>query len=70
MLKEIIEQPKCLRDTISPRLKDGKVVLDSIDFTAEYLKKLRKIYFVACGSAYYVSLLAKYVIEKTCRIPT
>ena len=70
MLKEIFEQPKCLRDTISPRLKDGKVVLDSVDFTAEYLKKLRKIYFVACGSAYYVSLLAKYVIEKTCRIPT
>jgi len=70
MLKEIFEQPKALRDTISPRLKDGKVILDGLDLSEEYLRGLRKIYFVACGSAYYVSLLAKYVIEKTCRIPT
>ena len=70
MLKEIFEQPKALRDTISPRLKNGEVVLDGLDLSEEYLRKLRKIYFVACGSAYYVSLLAKYVIEKTCRIPT
>ncbi len=70
MLKEIFEQPKALRDTISPRLKEGKVVLDGLDLSEDYLRGLRKIYFVACGSAYYVSLLAKYVIEKTCRIPT
>ena len=70
MLKEIHEQPKVMRDTISPRLKDGKVQLDSIELTPEYLKGLRKIYLVACGSAYYVSTLAKYTIEKTCRIPT
>lgn len=70
MLKEIYEQPKALRDTLSPRLKDGKVVLDGIDLSAEYLKEVRKIYLVACGSAYYVSVLAKYIIEKACRIPT
>ncbi|MBP3478280.1 MAG: glutamine--fructose-6-phosphate transaminase (isomerizing) [Oscillospiraceae bacterium] len=70
MLKEIFEQPKALRDTISPRIRDGKVVLDSIHLTADYLKGLRKIYLVACGSAYYVSLLAKYTIERVCRIPT
>ena len=68
MLKEIHEQPKVLHDTISPRIRDGKVVLDSIDFS--YLKDLRKIYLVACGSAYYVSVLAKYTFEKACRIPT
>ncbi len=70
MLKEIFEQPKALRDTISPRIKDGQVVLEGIDLSAEYLKGLRKIYLVACGSAYYVSTLAKYTIEKACRIPT
>lgn len=70
MLKEIYEQPKALRDTISPRIRDGKVVLEGIDLSAEYLKGLRKIYLVACGSAYYVSVLAKYTIEKACRIPT
>ena len=70
MLKEIFEQPKVLRDTISPRLRDGQVHLDGIDLPAEYLKGLRKIYLVACGSAYYVSVLAKYTIERACRIPT
>ena len=69
-LKEIFEQPKALRDTISPRLRDGKVVLDGIDLTGEYLRNVKKIYLVACGSAYYVSVLAKYTIEKACRIPT
>ncbi len=70
MLKEIFEQPKAFRDTISPRLRDGKVMLDGIDLTGAYLQKLKKIYLVACGSAYYVSVVAKYAIEKACRIPT
>ncbi len=70
MLKEIMEQPKAIRDTISPRIKNGKVVLEGIDLSAKYLKGVRKIYLVACGSAYYVSVLAKYTIEKACRIPT
>ena len=70
MLKEIFEQPKALRDTISPRIRNGKVVLDGIELTADYLNGLRKIYLVACGSAYYVAVLAKYIIEKNCRIPT
>ena len=69
MLKEIYEQPKVLRDTIQPRIRDGKIVLDEVDLPADYLKNLRKIYLVACGSAYYVSVLAKYTIEKACRIP-
>lgn len=70
MIKEIFEQPKALKDTISPRLRDGQITLDGVELSAEYLKGLRKIYLVACGSAYYVSVLAKYIIEKICRIPT
>lgn len=70
MLKEIMEQPKVFRDTVSPRIRDGKIVLEGIDLSADYLKGLRKIYLVACGSAYYVSTLAKYTIEKACRVPT
>lgn len=69
MMKEIEEQPKALRDTISPRIKDGRVVLDDISLTAEDIKKLRKIYIVACGSAYHVGMVGKYVIEQMCRIP-
>ena len=70
MLKEIMEQPKAVHDTISPRIRDGKIELDGVELTAAYLKNIRKIYLVACGSAYYVSVLAKYTIEKACRIPT
>lgn len=70
MLKEIFEQPNAVRQTISPRIRDGEIVLEGIDLPADYLKGLRKIYLVACGSAYYVSVLAKYTIEKACRIPT
>ena len=68
MMKEIYEQPKALRDTISPRLRNGQVTLEGVELTADYLRGLKKIYLVACGSAYYVSVLAKYIIEKTCRI--
>ena len=69
MLKEIFEQPKAVRDTISGRIRNGRVLLDGINLGEDYLRSLRKIYLVACGSAYYVSVLAKYIIEKTCRIP-
>lgn len=69
MMKEIEEQPKALRDTISPRIKDGRVVLDDVKLSAEDIKRLNKIYIVACGSAYHVGVVGKYVIERMCRIP-
>ena len=69
MLKEIHEQPKAVRDTISPRLKEGDVVLDGITLTEEYLRSLNRIYIVACGSAYYVGMQGKYIIEKLCQVP-
>ena len=69
MMKEIHEQPKALRDTISPRIQGGRVVLDDLDLTPDYLRGIRRIYIVACGSAYYVGCLGKYILEKTCRIP-
>lgn len=69
MMKEIEEQPKALRDTISPRIKDGKIVLDDISLTTKDIKNINKIYIVACGSAYHTGVVGKYVIEKMCRIP-
>ena len=69
MLKEILEQPRVLRDTINPRLHNGRVVLDDLHLNAEYLRGIRRIYIVACGSAYYVGCHGKYILEKTCRIP-
>ena len=69
MLKEIHEQPKALRDTLKPRMKDGSVFLEGLSLTEDYLRNIRRIYIVACGSAYYVGCVGKYILEKTCRIP-
>ncbi len=69
MFKEIMEQPKAIRDTVSPRIKDGKIVLDDISLTADDLKKYKKIHIVACGSAYHVGVVGKYIIEKLTRLP-
>lgn len=69
MFKEIMEQPKALRDTIHPRIKEGKVVLDNITLTEEQIRGISKICIIACGSAYHVGVVAKYVLEKTTRKP-
>lgn len=69
MAKEIMEQPKAVRDTISPRLKDGRIVLDDITLTKEEIERFSKISIVACGSAYHVGVVAKYIFEKLARIP-
>ena len=69
MMKEIHEQPKALRDTISDRVRGGRVNLEGVHLSPEYLRGIRRIYIVACGSAYYVGCHGKYILEKTCRIP-
>lgn len=69
MAKEIMEQPKAVRDTISPRLRGGRVVFDEISLTPEQIRSFSKIFIVACGSAYHVGMVAKYVLEQTVRIP-
>ncbi len=69
MFKEIMEQPKVIHDTISPRIRNGRVVLDEISLTPEQLRSFRKINILACGSAYHVGVVAKYIFEKLLRIP-
>ena len=69
MLKEIMEQPKAVHDTIIERIKDGRVVLDEIRLTPEQIRNFDKINIVACGSAYHVGVVAKYIFEKILRKP-
>jgi len=65
MIKEIHEQPKAIRDTMTSRIIPGKPIqLDSINLTQEEIKKFEKIYIVACGTAYHAGVIGKYVIEK------
>jgi glucosamine--fructose-6-phosphate aminotransferase (isomerizing) len=67
MLKEIMEQPKILRDTINSAVKDdnSKNVFDNLDVT-----RFTKIVISACGSAYNAGVVARYVFEKLCRFPS
>ncbi len=70
MLKEIMEQPNAIRDTIHPIIKDGgRLALDEINLSAEQIKNIKRIFIVACGSAYHVGIAGKYVIEEMTRIP-
>jgi glucosamine--fructose-6-phosphate aminotransferase (isomerizing) len=69
MAKEIMEQPKAVHDTISPRIKNGRIVLDNITLTKEQLENISRILIVACGSAYHVGVVAKYVFERFTHIP-
>ena len=62
MLKEIYEQPKTITDTISPRIKNGDIVIDELNMTDEEIKAVKKIYIVAYGSAYHTGVTAKYII--------
>ena len=70
MLKEINEQPKAVRDTMSKRVaKDGsRITLDELDWSKEFLDDINKIYIVACGTAYHAGLVGKFYIEKLARM--
>ena len=57
MMKEIHEQPKAVRDTISSVVKDGRIDFESVGITEDEIKKIERIHFVACGSAYHVRSL-------------
>jgi glucosamine--fructose-6-phosphate aminotransferase (isomerizing) len=69
MFKEIMEQPKAIRDTVFPRIQNGRVVLDELTIDAEYVRNMEKIYIIACGSSYHVGMVAKYAMEKILRKP-
>jgi glucosamine--fructose-6-phosphate aminotransferase (isomerizing) len=65
MLKEIMEQPRILRETIQSAVKNGnnKNILDNMD-----ISRFNKIVITACGSAYNAGVVARYVIERLCRV--
>ncbi len=69
MLKEIIEQPRAIKSTVEPRIKDGKVVLEELNLSDDEIRSIDKIVITACGSAYYAGCAAKYTLEKLTRVP-
>ena len=71
MLKEIVEQPKAFRDTMTARVsRDNNVItFDELKWTREDVAAIKKIMITACGTAYHAGLVGKYYIEQLARIP-
>ena len=69
MLKEIYDQARAMRDTISPRVKDGRFDLTEAGLTDELLGSVRRVVITACGTASYAGQVGRSLIEKLCRVP-
>lgn len=69
MMKEMNEEPKVVRATVTPRIRNGKISLEQFPLTAEKIRNASNIFIVACGTAYHAGCVGKYVIEQLCRIP-
>ncbi len=70
MEKEIHDQPQAVRDTLIGRTDEhGALVLDEMGLSEDDLRAVTKIVIVACGTAAYAGMVAKYAIERWTRIP-
>lgn len=63
MLKEIHEQPAAVEETLRSMLRDGRISLSGIGISDSALQKLRSVWIVACGSAFYAGTALQYGIE-------
>jgi glutamine---fructose-6-phosphate transaminase (isomerizing) len=72
MLKEILEQPESLRDTLRGRLleDEGTVRLGGLNISDEDLLRVQRIVITACGTSWHAGLIGEYMIEELARIPT
>lgn len=70
MIKEILEQPKGIRDTMRGRITDDDSInLTEIKMSPEKMRSFNRICVVSCGTAYYAGMVGKYFFEKILRTP-
>ena len=74
MLKEIYEQPNCLRDAMSGRLianaehpENNRIVLSALRDYRDRLVNARNIIILGCGTSWHAGLIGKQLIESMCR---
>jgi glucosamine--fructose-6-phosphate aminotransferase (isomerizing) len=72
MLKEIHEQPRAVEDTLRGRvdLENALVVPEEIGVSVELAKRIRRVYFIACGTSSHAAMAGRYWIEQLARIPS
>ena len=68
MMKEIMEQPRAVKNTVEPRIRGCRIVFEDFALTREELESYNRIVITACGSAYHAGVVGKYVIESLCRV--
>jgi glucosamine--fructose-6-phosphate aminotransferase (isomerizing) len=71
MLKEIHEQPRAVEDTLRGRvdLTSGDVVGEEIGIGADLASRIRRVYFVACGTSAHAAMAGRYWVEQLARVP-
>ncbi|MDK2823234.1 MAG: hypothetical protein PWQ67_1455 [Clostridia bacterium] len=69
MLKEIHEQPVAFRKTLSGRIVENKVKFEDFKLSLKTVNSWKKVYIVACGTAYHAGLIGKGIFESLLRIP-
>lgn len=69
MLKEIFEQPLCIKKCINAKILQDNIFFENFSITNEQIKNINTIHIVACGSAWHAGMVGKYLIENICRIP-
>ncbi|MBN1872423.1 MAG: glutamine--fructose-6-phosphate transaminase (isomerizing) [Candidatus Omnitrophica bacterium] len=70
MLKEIHEQPDLISNILNTRVRGNRIHFDELRIKDTILKKIDKIFIVACGTAYHAGLNGKYMIEWLAQVPT
>ncbi len=72
MLKEIYEQPQVIEDTLRGRVEGlgGEVQLEDASLSTAFVKDLRRIFLVACGTSWHAGLVGKFLLESVAGIPT
>lgn len=71
MLKEIHEQPRAVANACAPHidLASKTVALKDVGLTEEQLKKIERVFIIACGTSYYAGVAGKYLLEKLAHLP-
>ncbi len=71
MQKEMHEQVRSITDTIGGRVdfEQGRVILPTLNLTAEHARRIRRMVITACGTAAHAGMVGKVLIERIARLP-
>lgn len=72
MLKEIMEQPESIKNSMRGRIRieEGKAKLGGLEQTEKQLRDIQRINIIACGTSYHAGLVGEYMLEEYAGIPT